>query len=408
MSETLYIRLGDNITDPVQWLVWSFDQSEVIASGELNSAQQLNDIADKAVARKVITLVSSSAVTLKQLTIPAKSDRALRAAVPYALEDDLAEDVDKLFFAYFKKPKTDDSKHNCYTAICRHSQIQAWKTWIKDAGIYCKTMIPDVLALPYQSEQWSGIAVGGQTLLRTGLWSGVVADADWQNILFSQLNAQLEHEQTVNLYSPLDLTAYDKLAVQSQPEELPLALMAHNHDALAFNLLQGQYKVKENASPLLKGWLLAAGVAGLAIVLNMAVKGIELLQLNNDIEALDKQIVDVYTATFPDTRRVRVSTIRSQLNGKLRELGAVDSSVSFLSMMQQLQPAFSRVNQIKPKSLRFEGNRNTMRLQASGNSYQSFDLFKLELEQASLEVTPGAQNNQDNQIIGSFTIRSKS
>ena len=63
---------------------------------------------------------------------------------------------------------------------------------------------------------------------------------------------------------------------------------------------------------------------------------------------------------------------------------------------------------LKPDSIRFDSKRNELRFAVTANNYQSFEQFKLELEKSGLIVEVGAQNNQGDQVVGSFNIRSKS
>ena len=44
VSESLVIRLGTNAQQPVEWLVWSGGEEEVIASGTLASAHALGEL----------------------------------------------------------------------------------------------------------------------------------------------------------------------------------------------------------------------------------------------------------------------------------------------------------------------------------------------------------------------------
>ncbi|GAL07836.1 general secretion pathway protein L [Photobacterium aphoticum] len=53
MSEFLTIRLSSRAEQPVQWLVWSPQQNEVIASGQLDNISLLDEIADYAAQRTV-------------------------------------------------------------------------------------------------------------------------------------------------------------------------------------------------------------------------------------------------------------------------------------------------------------------------------------------------------------------
>ncbi|MFT5297000.1 MAG: general secretion pathway protein L, partial [Colwellia sp.] len=79
---------------------------------------------------------------------------------------------------------------------------------------------------------------------------------------------------------------------------------------------------------------------------------------------------------------------------------------SFLTILTQVQPALSLVQDIKPQTLKFDGKRNEIRMQALASDYQYFDQFKIALEKSGLTVSIGAQNNQGDQISGSFSISS--
>ena len=57
---------------------------------------------------------------------------------------------------------------------------------------------------------------------------------------------------------------------------------------------------------------------------------------------------------------------------------------------------------LKPESLKFDGKRQELRLQAVANDYQHFDRFKNALNAANLTVQQGAQNNQGEQITFSI------
>ena len=76
-------------------------------------------------------------------------------------------------------------------------------------------------------------------------------------------------------------------------------------------------------------------------------------------------------------------------------------------MLAQVQPAFAKVASLKPESIKFDGKRQELRLQAIADDYQHFEQFKNALALANVEVKQGAQNNQGEQVTGSFSIVSK-
>jgi len=449
MAETLYIRLGSQAQDEVSWLIFNTLEQEIIASGVLTHAEQLSDLTEKAQQRIVKVFVPGSDVLLKRLTVPTKSHRAMLSAVPYMLEDELAQDVDELFFAY-ANIANDNSEHNCFVAITQREQMLLWQSWLDAADINTKSMVPDVLAMPYVDEQWSAIALHPervssqasqptQIIIRQGEWQGYALDSEaWQFTLQNRIalaqaaeeasdkknvtksaiksdvqgNTALGNELTINAYSALpsldDVNQQSAINLVNAGEELPLALFAqHSQQSNTFNLLQGEFKVKERRSPLLKNWLWAAGFAVCALLLNVGYKSAQLFQLSAQQADIEAQIIKRYQQTFPGAKRVRIGTIKSQLSRELSSLGGATEQVGFLSMLAQVQPAFAKVPSLKPESLKFDGKRQELRLQAIADDYQHFEQFKNALALANVEVKQGAQNNQGEQVTGSFSIVSK-
>ncbi|PKI13169.1 type II secretion system protein GspL [Colwellia sp. 12G3] len=428
MTETLFIRLGSQAHNSIHWLVvadTSNNEQEIIASGELKDAQQLSELTSKAEQRQIKVLVPGCDVLLKSLKVPAKSSRAMRLAVPYMLEDGLAEDVETLFFAYADLAN-DEQGNNCFTAIVAHNQMQQWLSWLADADIYTKYILPDVLAMPFTQDGWSAISLGDanqeQIIVRQKIWQGFTLDASaWQlqcqafSIETPEHNENSEDNEGNDQQSSVSIEAYsrlahsEKLAVKAMPEELPLALMAANYGSKLnrFNLLQGQYQIKQNRSHAGQQWLWVAGVAMFALLLSLGDKSMQLWQLNAEQEKVEQNIVNSYKKAFPKTKRVRVSTIKSQLNRELALLGGVGDKQGFLAMLAKLQPAFTKVPALKPESLKFDGKRQELRIQATAKDYQAFEKFSVALNAANLTVKKGSQSNEGDQVTGSFSITNK-
>lgn len=424
MAETLYIRLGSQAHHTIHWLIAagnnSSDTFEIIASGELANAEQLSELTEKAEQRLVKVILPSSDVILKRLAVPAKSNRAMRLAVPYMLEDDLSQDVDQLFFAYADLKK-DSEENNCFTAIVEHKQMQQWLAWLHAANINSQFFVPEVLAMPENINGWSAIALnegaGQQVIVRQGLWQGFTLDlATWQlqcQAFSLQQNEESDDESEqelsvqINSYSPIAYS--EQLNIQKLPEELPLALMAQHYQSKDnFNLLQGEYKVKDVRGADIKQWYWVAAVAIFALLLNFTFKAVQLWQVNAKQAQVEAEIISQYKKAFPKTKRVRIATIKSQLNQKLAQLGGAGDSGGFLAMLAKVTPAFSKVSALKPESLKFDSKRQELRIQAVASSYQVFEQFKNALEQDGLSVKQGAQNNQGAQVTGSFSIRNGS
>lgn len=428
MAEILHIRIGSQAQDEVSWLISSSAEQEIIASGVLKSAAQLNELTTKAQNRLVNIFVPGSDVLLKRVSMPTKSKRAMHAAVPYMLEDELAQDVDDLFFAY--ADITTGNKNDGFVAVVERAQMQMWLSWLAEAQIKAETLQPEMLAMPYKENEWSAIALHSsigeanntinQIVLRQGPWQGTTLDIEaWQ---FAAVNLFENKENTNNadesqVHNGVVLNTYSELSCLSEvthnftvikgEEELPLALFARHVQRHSFNLLQGEFKINERRSSALTYWLWAAGIALCAVLLNVGYKSAQLWQYSVQKAQVEELIIERYKSTFPDTKRVRIGTIKSQLNKKITQLGGASDNTGFLTMLTKVQPAFAKVSALKPESLKFDAKRQELRLQVVADGFQYFERFKSELNSANLEVKQGTQKSQGEQVVGSFSVTSK-
>lgn len=401
MGETLFIRLGSQAESRIHWLIKTNGQEDIIASGELPNAGELTQLTEKSTTRDVVVFVPASDIAIKRLKIPGSSQRATRAAAPYMLEEMLAQDVEEMCFA-FSETKQDDQGHNCFVAALERKQLDTWLQWLAEAEIFSKVLIPDALALPVEPNISSAVMLGEQVLIRLGEWQVMSFEANAWPVVANYFQGLSEDSQVINAYSALSEVPAD-LTIEYLPEDLPLAILANNHSR-KFNLLQGEFQVKEKRSADTVNWLWVAGIACLALVLNFGLKGAELYSLSSQQAVIETEIIEKYKTVFPETKRVRISTVRSQLRQKLAEVGDSDDVAGFLALLVKLEPALASVPEIKPQTLKFDGKRQEVRMQTIAKDYQYFEKLKVAFEKAGLAVNLGAQNNQGDQISGSFSI----
>ena len=91
MNEQLIIRLGSQPQQPISWLVWSAVNQEIIASGQLDSADELSALSQRLGRRPVVALVPAADVVLSEVLLPSKPNRQIIQALPYMLEEEHAE-----------------------------------------------------------------------------------------------------------------------------------------------------------------------------------------------------------------------------------------------------------------------------------------------------------------------------
>jgi general secretion pathway protein L len=288
-------------------------------------------------------------------------------------------------------------------------------------------MLPEILAMPHNPNGYSAINIDGQIVVRQGLWQGCTLDVDAWEIISAQWlkhnqNADQSENQNADTDKPSEITdtfsidAYstlphcaENLPLNVKTEELPLALMAQQLKGNFFNLLQGDFKPKKTTSAFKQTWLWAVVFMGCALLVNLGVKGVKIMELNAQTDRINEKIIQTYKVAFPKTKRVKINTIRSQLKRELGKIGASgDQQSGFLPMLMLIRPAFSDVPELKPDSLKFEGKREELRIQATASDYKYFESFKGIIDKTSLTIVPGSQNNNENGVSGSFIITAAS
>ncbi|MCU8021109.1 MULTISPECIES: type II secretion system protein GspL [unclassified Shewanella] len=395
MSERLFIRLGRTAEQACSWLVWSEQEQEIIASGELANAQGLSTLTERAGNRPVDVLVPAAAMTLTSVHLPEKGQRQALKALPFMLEEALADDVDAMHFTV--GPRDGDALSVVAVA---HEQMQTWLSCLTEAGLKVKRIVPDCLALPLQECQWAAMNFGNELLLRTGLASGQSLPLPWLPIALEQLRPT-QGEVSVASYTEMQLEGVE---LKPQSLELPMLVLARGILHAPVNLLSGVYTPKREYSKQLMMWKSAAIVIAIACVLALVNKGLTIHQVNGQVADLKAQSESIYQQVIPGNSRI--VNLRSQMESQLRALQGQGSGAEFFAMLDGLQDAFKQVPELKPNSLRFESARNEIRMQVSAKNYAQIEKFK-EIVGRRFQLDGGTMNSGEEQVTSTLTLRSK-
>ena len=244
MSESLVIRLGTNAQQPVEWLVWSAKEEEIIASGTLASAHALGELRERAGGRPVVTLVPGSDLIFRRVSLPGKYSRQAAAALPYLLEEQIASDVDELHLVVLAH-----EGHDVDLMAVDKEKMQTWLGWLEAAGLKSQQLLPDVLALPQAADGWSALQLGKEWLLRQGPCQGIVADEP----LLAMLLAVEAEPVTIHSHTPVP--PIPTANWQAADPELPMLLLAKGALNCQANLLQGPYRPILRLLPILYSWI---------------------------------------------------------------------------------------------------------------------------------------------------------
>ncbi|ELI6417371.1 TPA: GspL family type II secretion system protein ExeL [Aeromonas salmonicida subsp. salmonicida] len=393
MSESLVIRLGTNAQQPVEWLVWSAKEEEIIASGTLASAHALGELRERAGGRPVVTLVPGSDLIFRRVSLPGKYSRQAAAALPYLLEEQIASDVDELHLVVLGH-----EGHDVDLMAVDKEKMQTWLGWLEAAGLKSQQLLPDVLALPQAADGWSALQLGKEWLLRQGPCRGIVADEP----LLAMLLAVEAEPVTIHSHTPVP--PIPNANWQAADPELPMLLLAKGALNCQANLLQGPYRPQTEYSRYWLQWRKVAVVAGLLLLVALTQRGVHLYQLAEQDKALKAEIRQVYTRIFPG--ETRIVNVRSQMAQHLKLLGQTPQD-GVLLLLTELAPTFAEVPGLKPQVLRFDAARGELRLQVTAPGFTEIERFR-ELAGKRFEVQQGEVRSTEGKVEGALVLKGKS
>ncbi|GLP95917.1 type II secretion system protein GspL [Paraferrimonas sedimenticola] len=400
MSEQVYIRLGRDFDQPISWLLYSTTEDEVIASGELANAGQLEELTERARGKTLDVLVSAEAVTLTQVELPEKGQRQALKALPFMLEEELAQDVEQCHFVVGPIDNNIAS-----VAVVAKAQMSQWLDWLAAAELTPRKMVIDVLSLPHDSEQWSAIQLGEQWLLRLQAGQGMSVSPEWLSLLAAKEVADAADEErdpiSVAAYSPLELPM---LEVRQQTLELPLLVLAKGAAKAPMNLLSGEFAPKREYFKAFKLWQKVAVVAGVCLLLGMLNNGLQWYLYNAEADALEEQASKVYQQLFNSTPRKGL--VRTQIDSKLRELQGGGEGSQLFSVMDELDKAFEEVPSLKLSGIRYDANRQELRLSIKAENFAHIEQFQ-NLASQQFDVNAGSMNDSGEMITGTITIKER-
>lgn len=356
MPHTLLLRLPALRSEDTEWL--SIDES-----GEPEAARQRGPLSlAGALARsaKVIVLAPATQILLAEPELPPGGGVKLARAVPFALEEQLTEDIDQLVFALGKRRSSGGTP----VAVVSRSLLEGWLSDLHAAGIEPVALHADMSLLPSNPSQtvlW--LEKGRLSVRRPGMLpfavelapvtealivAGVIADPLTANAPDAETEPVLENailyatrEDWASVQSEFEglVDRFGSLKIQLLPDG-PLPWLARNLAATdAVNLLQGEFAKAADYSARWRRWRTPALLAAGLLAIHVAAQALQLGHAKHETAALDAQIAQVFSAAMPgDQIREPRRQMQTRLD-RIRHSGA--GPQHFLRTLQALSGAIT-------------------------------------------------------------------
>nr|WP_216606063.1 type II secretion system protein GspL [Vibrio sp. AIC-3] len=406
VSEFLTVRLSSEPQSPVQWLVWSTSQQEVIASGELSSWEQLDELTPYAEKRSCIALLPGNECLIKRVEIPKGAARQFDSMLPFLLEDEVAQDIEDLHLTILEK----DATHATVCGVERDWLKQALDTF-REANIIFRKVLPDTLALPLEDQGISALQIDQHWLLRQSNYQAVSINEAWLAMFLQSDWVALDDEEqspTIFSYTALpsdDVQQQSGANWQAKPAELVMSLLSQQAIISGVNLLTGTFKTKSSFSKYWRVWQKVAIAACLLVAVIVTQQALKVQQYEAQAEAYRTESERIFRSVLPGKQRIpTVSYLKRQMNDEAKKYGGSGDGDSLLGWLALLPETLGQVKAIEVNSIRYDGNRSEVRLEAKSTDFQYFETARVKLEE-KFTVEQGPLNRNGDAVFGSFTLK---
>lgn len=374
MADWLLLRLPRAPQADASWLVAS-------ASGAPLTATQrgpLMQAAPMAAGRRVCALLPGSDVLLAEPEVPARSGVKLQQVVPYALEEQLAEDIDQLHFATGKRAA---NSSRVPVAVVSRALMDESLAALRAAAIEPECLYADSELLPTNPGQAVALLEDDLVFVRAPgtpptclpvaalrealdiARSGAPADAAAGESASAAedagasrgliLYAATAEWQAHGAVFEEARAHFANLKVQLLSDG-PLALFAQQLPAsTTVNLLQGAYAQKSARSLALGAWRIAALLLVALVGLHVAGKAAELRVLKSKENQVDAAIRDTLRNALPGDASSGSADARRRMEQRLLAVRSGGGANGLLGALQALAQAKNAAPGTSLQSLNF-------------------------------------------------------
>ena len=384
MAEFLVIRLKADPEQPADWIAVDSDGARLgpPVTGSLSEARV--DVRE----RRVLVLVPGAEVLTTTADIPVKGKR-LQAALPYALEETLADDVDNLHFAAGERL---ENGRVAVAAVSR-DRLDEWLERLRSAGIEPAKVIADQYGLARIPGTLSLLLDDDQVLLNDGdetvclLQDMTPGDALVAIGALNDNEAEARAEDSdapparahVLIYCEAaddERFKHDWIALRHELDSLDVKLLpdgalprlaATVATGAGVNLLQGRYGPKSEYGGWFAPWRYAAILLLSLFVMGSVAKSVNYYSLQREEAALSDQFLAEYQQIVPGAQNVD-DPVRLVSSLRARAGAGSGTPPLLLQALEQLSKAVRNDVDANIEAVSFRGGVADVRINAASVS----------------------------------------
>ena len=403
LQSDLLDELGEDESHFVKWIKLDSDGVPITRGAEA----RLEQVASIAQNAHVTVLLPLQSMLLTSVNTRARKTKHLQKAVPYALEDEVADDVENLHFALGQRYGENDYP----VAIIEKNSLDLILQKLADADIYPDILTADVFGLPFREDTWTILIEDERALVRTSKFQGFTIDLhNLQQILTSSLRQAETTPTELNVYRcdshESGVKKFNFPINTNELDDCPPGLFADGLDENeCINLLQASYQKKDKKHRQFAPWKAAAILFGVWIGLSIVSVMIDHARLSKEEKHLNTQIETLMRQTFPDMHNISADSARIKMESRLKNFIASandGSQAGFMELLAMSGESMQQVGKVDIDTMDYrEGKLN---VSVKSSDIQMLDRIKQSLSNKNYLAEIQSANTQGSVVEAKLVI----
>lgn len=379
---------------PYEWV--RINAKQVDAFGEVPN------LADYPIGEEdeVIGVVPGEWVTTHRVSLPAKTRKQFNAALPYALEESISEEVENMHFVCGNWKAGEDAM----VSVVAKAKMLEWQNMANEHRLPIQQLIPDHALIPFHEAAVCTIALSEDSLLahhRDG--HGVTIDPDFLDVWLMDIpidatiavNDEALTEQLIRDHADRDIRHW--------PFGSKMAHWLEYKPSLALDLWAEKYKPRVSRLSA-RMYLIPVLILAASIIGKMAFDSYRYFALHSEIASIKQESKDILQQHFPVFQNVTGGE-RNLMGQAMSRIGGPDTS---RSMHSTLADASKVLAELKISLTNLVYRNEELILTALLSDFSQVDqLTKRFNQRPTLRAELQSSATEDGKVIANYSIRRK-
>lgn len=390
MSEYAIVRINEKLIPEFQ-----INYNAVTNTVIKNSVSSWQDI-NVQKSQELLLILSANLVINTQINIPSKNEEIIRQSIPFALEEQIASDVEDNHFA-----NTQLGEQLFLVSIVDKNIMLTIKQALNSHNLTCEKLYSEIFSVPRHKDSISICEVGDYHLLNE--------DYAGTKLSSTMLKSYLRLKKSKNkIIYTIKQTIFEKNS-QINVKQLDTVLLQAQtlNTGLTINLFQGEFAQNSDKKDSINPWKKLFGLVTVLVVSWLLINVYQLWSLSNTVDDLKQKQKTLLVKLIPDAGSSEQNNPYAAIQSRLKLANNSQNSATgsgFILSLTYLGKTLQQHKSIQVLSLRQRETKLEVKLQAPNVSSLNDFQQNLEKDVLNIRIKTGTRDTNKEGISSIITM----